>query len=326
MGLSLGLTLAVLGASALLLKPERTEYVSPVSSQTAPESNTKLKQKTISKSEEIDMNIFDQDGLRYESEDFTKLGKKPIRTSDRPNSTVPELQRDLNEKLIQAAWDNRLEDVKSLVAEGADQNYLDAETETPYLIPTSEGYSDMLRFFISTGKPDISIHDRYGGNGTIRAAERGHAEVVALLRFLDDDVDRINKPGYTALIESIIFGTGDQRYAETVLTLVALGADLEAHQSTGTPLQEAHRLNQTAIVGILNRALKAPELTAMEAKRYLELSVEREDATGVAIALRLGAEPTVEMAKFAKNEVVRNLLQWFVEEKPEVEGSNKIKE
>lgn len=250
-------------------------------------------------------------GLAYHGEDFTKLGISPIRYSHRAHSTVPAALRDQNEQLIQAAWDNDLDRVKELTAQGADINYYDAAQETPYLITTSEGYPEMLKYFITHYQPDISIHDRYNGNGTIRAAERGHAEVVALLRHVKDDVNRINYPGYTALVESIIFGTGDQRYAETVLVLAALKADFNLHRSTSSPLDEAKQMQQEAIIGIIERVLSVKELA--DPQGYLRHSVEQGDATGVAIALRFGAIVEPDLAASSHNEVVTHLLRWFTE-------------
>jgi hypothetical protein len=141
--------------------------------------------------------------------EVARLPKLAPRVSKVRHSLVPAEERDLNEQLIQAAWDNKLEELKGLVQAGADINYQDGNTESAYQISTSEGYLEMLRFFIETGKINLAIRDRYNGTGTIRAAERGHAEVVYWLWTIGDNADHINNPGYTALIESIIFGNAD---------------------------------------------------------------------------------------------------------------------
>lgn len=244
---------------------------------------------------------------------FDKLEVKDIRYSRQNSSSVNEEKRDLNEKLIDASWKNNLDEVKKLVNEGADINYLDSRTESPYLITTSEGYVDILDYYIKSGKVDTKVYDSYSGNGTIRAAERGHAEVLAKLRLVNDDVNRINNPGYTALIESIIFGTGDRRYVETVLTLAALNADFELHKNSSTPLDEAKNMGQSDIVYIIQRVLEADKRNDKLKEYNLNEAIENNDAVAVALAIRYGAHVGKEDLNKAKGIVVEHLLSYFAE-------------
>ena len=50
--------------------------------------------------------------------------------------------------------------------------------------------------------------DTFNGTGLIRAAERGHADIVGRLIQADVEVDHVNNLGWTALHEAIILGDG----------------------------------------------------------------------------------------------------------------------
>jgi uncharacterized protein len=74
----------------------------------------------------------------------------------------------------------------------------------------------------------------------IRAAERGHAAVVDRLLRAGIAVDHVNRPGWTALDEAIVYGDGGPTYQDTVRALVAGGADLQRIAGDGrTPVQHA---------------------------------------------------------------------------------------
>lgn len=246
--------------------------------------------------------------------EVARLQKLAPRVSKVRHSLVPAEERDLNEQLIQAAWDNKLEELKGLVQAGADINYQDGNTESAYQISTSEGYLEMLRFFIETGKINLAIRDRYNGTGTIRAAERGHAEVVYWLWTIGDDADHINNPGYTALIESIIFGNADYNYTKTVLILAAIGADFGLHKATAAPLDEALKMGQSHIARIIERVLDSPKMNHAEALSQLQDAVAQEDIVSAAIALRHGAvvKPSVmEKAKSSGYPMLEEILELF---------------
>ena len=225
----------------------------------------------------------------FSKAEAAKLPKLAPIVSKVRHSLVPVEVRDLNEQLIQAAWDNNLAEVKRLVQAGADINYQDGNTESAYQISTSEGYLEMLRFFIENGNIKLAIRDRYNGTGTIRAAERGHGEVVYWLWTIGDDADHINNPGYTALIESIIFGNADYNYTKTVLILAAISADFSLHKATAAPLDEALKMGQSHIAKIIQGVLDSPQKSHAEAQALLQNAVEQEDIVSAAIALRHGA-------------------------------------
>lgn len=200
-------------------------------------------------------------------------------------------QEELNVQLIQAAWANDLPRAGELVETGADVNWRDDTVQSAYLIATSEGYLNLLAFTLDHGA-DVNLHDSYDGTGLIRAADRGHADIVGRLLRTDIDANHINNLGWTALHEAIILGDGSQRYLDTVRLLVAGGVDLTMpSQRDGiAPLQHAERGGYDEIATTLRAGLGAGAVSAEQADADLLAAASAGDADGVAVALRQGAQ------------------------------------
>ncbi|MGY1770815.1 ankyrin repeat domain-containing protein [Blastococcus sp. SYSU D00813] len=205
-----------------------------------------------------------------------------------PPPPGPEEQRALDTALIEAAWANDVVRARELIAAGADVNAQDATQQSAYLITTSEGHRELLEMTLAAGA-DLAALDRFNGTGLIRAAERGHADVVGRLLQAGIAVDHVNRPGFTALHEAVIYGDGSQRYVDTVRLLVARGADvaLAPVRDGIPPLQHALSRGQDAVAATLRAALEAG-LVADPAGRLLEAAAAG-DAEGVVLALRAGA-------------------------------------
>ena len=151
----------------------------------------------------------------------------------------------LDQPLIDAAWANDVTRAAELIAAGADVNAKDDTQQSAYLIATSEGYLDLLELTLAHGA-DLTGLDSYRGTGLIRAAERGHADIVGRLLRAGIEVNHVNRPGWTALDEAIVYGDGGPSYVDTVRALVAGGADLGRVASDGrTPLENAQARGRT---------------------------------------------------------------------------------
>jgi ankyrin repeat protein len=165
--------------------------------------------------------------------------------------------RALDEKdraLIAAAWGNRVEEARRLIAAGADVNRKDSSQQSAYLIATSEGYLELLQLTLANGA-DVHSTDSYNGTGLIRAADRGHVEIVRELLKTPIRIDHVNRLGWTALLEAVILGNGGQRHTETVRLLVAAGANVNlADQHGVTPLAHARKRGFNAMAAILEQA------------------------------------------------------------------------
>ena len=159
--------------------------------------------------------------------------------------------------LVAAAYENHVDVAKLLVEAGADVNDKDETEQSAYLISTSEVGDDprLLQLTLRNGANVRSL-DSYDGTGLIRAAERGHVEVVKELLKTDIDLDHVNDLGWTALLEAIILGDGGRSHTEVVRLLVQEGgADPNLADGEGvTPLEHARERGYTEIERILLEA------------------------------------------------------------------------
>ena len=165
-------------------------------------------------------------------------------------------ERDLDQELLAAAYENDVAAAQQLVEKGADVNVKDDTQQSAYLIATSEVGDDprLLDLTLEAGA-DVDAKDRFNGTGLIRAAERGYATIVARLLETDIDVDHVNRLGWTALLEAVILGEGGRPHIETVRLLVDAGADVDiADEGGATALNHARRLGFTEIERILRDA------------------------------------------------------------------------
>ena len=199
-------------------------------------------------------------------------------------------QRELDRRLIAAAWDDDVTDATLLIAAGADVNTKDRTKQSAYLISTSEGYLDLLDLTLKHGA-DVDSLDKYDGTGLIRAAERGHHDIVGRLLQTDIDVDHVNNLGWVALHEAIVLGNGGGRYVDTVRALVAGGADLEVEPRRDgiSPLNHAKRRGFDQIATTIDSALTS-KIAESEADAALLRAARSGDPDAAAVALRNGAD------------------------------------
>jgi uncharacterized protein len=158
--------------------------------------------------------------------------------------------------LIAAAYSNHLNVAEVLITAGADVNIQDITQQSAYLIATSEVGDDprLLNLTLQNGG-DVTSLDSYNGTGLIRAAERGHVEIIQALLATPIAVDHVNRLGWTALLEAIILGDGGMRHTEVVRLLVDGGADVNLADKAGvTPLAHARERGYVNIVNILEQA------------------------------------------------------------------------
>lgn len=127
--------------------------------------------------------------------------------------------------LIAAAYRNDLAIADLLIQAGADINSQDNMQQSAYLISTSEVYLELLKRTLQAGAYVHSL-DSFNGTGLIRAADRGHAEIIQELWKTDIKITHVNNLGWTALQEAIILGDDGTRHAEVVRLLVEAGADV----------------------------------------------------------------------------------------------------
>ncbi len=154
-----------------------------------------------------------------------------------------------------ATYGNFPDVVKVLIEHGADINRRDHMENNPFLYAGAEGYLEILKLTIEAGA-NPTIFNRFGGTALIPAAEHGYVENVREhLEHTNVDVNHMNKQGWTALLEAIIYGNGGPRYQETILLLIEHGADVHLSDAKGiSPLQHAQSREFQAISNILIQA------------------------------------------------------------------------
>ena len=158
--------------------------------------------------------------------------------------------------LVRAAYGNQVDTAALLVQAGADVDLQDDTRQSAYLIATSEVGDDPRLLDLTLGAgADIDAKDSYNGTGLIRAAERANVKIVERLLQAGIDRDHVNRLGYTALHEAVVFGEGGPADQATVAALVAGGVALDIPDGNGdTALAHAERGGQREVASILRAA------------------------------------------------------------------------
>ncbi|MGM7679643.1 ankyrin repeat domain-containing protein [Microbacterium sp. A94] len=166
-----------------------------------------------------------------------------------------ETRNDLEQTpLLLASTYDHVEVARLLVALGADVDALDHQHDTPWLVTGVTGSVAMLEALLPAD-PDMSIPNRFGGLSPIPAGERGHADYIKRVVSTGVDLDHVNNLGWTALLETVIFGDGSTRYQDIVATLIDAGADVTIADKNGvTPLEHAQSRGFGEIAAALEKA------------------------------------------------------------------------
>ncbi|CAN5337303.1 ankyrin repeat domain-containing protein [soil metagenome] len=154
--------------------------------------------------------------------------------------------------LLLAVTDDNLDAARALAALGADPDASDDQQDTPWLVTGVTGSVAMAQVLLPLD-PDLSKRNRFGGISVIPASERGHVDYVELVvSNTDIDVNHVNDPGWTALLEAVILGEGTSRWQRIVTILLEHGADPSIADKDGvTALTHARRKGFDEIVAIL---------------------------------------------------------------------------
>lgn len=154
--------------------------------------------------------------------------------------------------LLVATHTNNIPMAKLFLQYGANVNLQDKIKDSPFLYAGAEGRTEILKLMIPH-KPDYTLTNRFGGTALIPAAEKGHlANVRLLLAETDIDVNHINNPGWTALLEAIVLSDGSKTQQQIVQALLENGADPNIADSNGvTPLAHAKQRGYQVIADLL---------------------------------------------------------------------------
>ena len=142
--------------------------------------------------------------------------------------------------IIVAAFASHENLVRLLTEAGADINALENQAYDVVTIAAVANDLPMLDIVLELGASSGNITSPYEGTALIAAAHLGHHEVVKRLIEADAPLDHINNLHWTALIESVVLGSGGPEHIETARLLLTAGADKTIADKNGvTPLQHA---------------------------------------------------------------------------------------
>lgn len=136
-------------------------------------------------------------------------------------------QKELIDKLINAAAAGKTEKVREILDTGADFDMQDKYGETALMWAAACGYTDTVKLLLNAGA-NTNLQDRDGWTALSRATVNGRVDTVKLLLDHGADVDIQDKYGQTALRQVCYDG-----HAETANLLLAGGADAEKTDCKG---------------------------------------------------------------------------------------------
>lgn len=148
-----------------------------------------------------------------------------------------------------AAREHNLEVLKILVEGGADIDKQNALKETPIMIASLAGSTDMVQYLLSK---DAEVN-KPGWTALLYAATNGHADIVKLLLDASAYIDGAAPNGTTPLMMATRGG-----YIDTVRLLLDEGADPSVKNENGdTAASWALKAKQTNIADLINAKLQA---------------------------------------------------------------------
>lgn len=229
--------------------------------------------------------------------------------------------------LLMAAWSGNTEIASFLVAHGADVNALQPQTHSTALeYAVLTGRTAMVQLLLQAG---ARIDTRYRDNQTILqiAAAAGNPQIVSLLLAAGMDIGSVDVNGNTALDQAVLHGQ-----AAVVSLLIAHGADVKRVHPVGGrgPLHEACIKGFANLVQPLIDAGADPIERDRSGQTPLDLALAYKNAKIVAALLHLpqkdaedAAEQAMESATLrGRTEIARMLIDsGFDISKPTAAGS-----
>jgi hypothetical protein len=159
--------------------------------------------------------------------------------------------------LLEAAEEGSLDDMRELIAAGADVNGVVEGDGSPLIAAARSGRRAAVQLLLDQGA-DVNLIASGDGNPLIMAAREGHLEIVELLLNRGATIDLVAPGDENALIQASAAGQ-----LRTVQLLVGRGADVnarvmvESHSRSGrqvewrTPLSMARRGGHEEVVSFL---------------------------------------------------------------------------
>ncbi|XP_049772536.1 CARD- and ANK-domain containing inflammasome adapter protein-like [Schistocerca cancellata] len=183
------------------------------------------------------------DMMRSHTEDLIEVSRLLAEPPEEIRSLSVE---EKGRRLIQAAEEGAVEEIRTLLAAGADLGVRDKYMGTALHCAAREGHVDAVKFLVECG---AGLEDRNRKESTPLhlAAWKGHTAVVRLLVACSADPNAKGDCGWTPLHFAASYG-----HTEVAAALLEAGSDRGARNDRGnTPLDLARNNNHQQIVGIL---------------------------------------------------------------------------
>ena len=146
-----------------------------------------------------------------------------------PEAMTPVPKSDLDERLLEAAFDGPLEEVKELLQSNANIEAKNGYQSTPLLLAAQLGHRDIVDLLLEKNA-DIEAKDQWQRTPLHLAARNGHRDVVHLLLEKNADIEAKGTWKETPLH----YAASNERL-EVVTLLLEKGADLGAKDCHGRP-------------------------------------------------------------------------------------------
>ena len=151
--------------------------------------------------------------------------------------TAIELEGKPTKSLHRAAADGDIEQVKSLIASGADVNAKDKNGQTPLHLVCSRGNKEMAELLIAKGADINAKANTWHTTPLIAAIRSGHKDIAKLIIAEGADINAKGRGDYTALHWAAVNRARMIGSTDIMKLLLARDADIEARQEHGaTPL------------------------------------------------------------------------------------------
>lgn len=205
----------------------------------------------------ISPHIFEGAKMNTTSHFFEAIKSGDLKTIQSAIAQSPALVEMVNQQkstpILIATMHQHYEIIQYLLDAGVDINRQDNMSLNPFLWGCINNDLKVVKMMVNSGKVDLTRLTRFGGNGIVPAAEKGHLEIVQyLLENTDINPNCTNNLGWTALIEAIILNDGGERQQRIIELLLMHGADPNMVDAYGkTPLTLAKEKGYLAIAEIL---------------------------------------------------------------------------
>lgn len=154
--------------------------------------------------------------------------------------------------VIVAARNGNLDILRLLVKHGANINALDRKKRDVLNIAITSRNPELARTALQLGADPTMVTSVYKGGAIIYGSAKGAVEIVDMLIKAGAPVNRVNRLGWSALLEVAILGDGSQAYVTIAGMLIKAGGDKTIRDRDGqTPYDHAKSRGYSQLAEVL---------------------------------------------------------------------------